>query len=100
PDRYLDLDITRQMMYLDTVTYLPDDILVKLDRASMSVSLETRLPLLDHRLVEYAWQLPLSLKMRNGQGKLVLRQVLSKYQPRQLVERPQAGCGIPTHAML
>jgi len=101
PDQYLDLpDITRQMMYLDTVTYLPDDILVKLDRASMSVSLETRLPLLDHRLVEFAWQLPLSLKIRNGQGKWVLRQVLDKYLPRELVERPKAGFAIPIHAWL
>jgi asparagine synthase (glutamine-hydrolysing) len=82
-------------MYLDCVGYLPDDILVKLDRASMGVSLETRVPLLDHRVIEFAWRLPLSLKLRRGTGKWALRQVLDKYVPRRLVERPKRGFHMP-----
>ena len=93
-------DFERQAMYLDTITYLPNDILVKLDRASMAFSLEARIPYLDHRVVEFAWRLPLEMKIRAKQGKWILRNLLQRYVPAGLIERPKMGFGIPLDTWL
>ena len=95
-----DLDAVERMMARDALGYLPDDILTKVDRAAMANSLETRVPMLDHRVVEFAFGLPLDYKLQGGRTKRILRDVLYRHVPKSLVERPKAGFAVPIDVWL
>lgn len=100
-DEWPDTDsFEHKMMAIDAQTYMTDDILVKVDRAAMANSLETRVPFLNHHIVELAWMMPLEYKIRNGEGKWLLKQVLYRHIPQELIERPKMGFGIPLHEWL
>lgn len=94
------LDDVQRMMVIDSTSYLPDDILVKVDRATMGASMESRVPFLDHRVIEFAWSLPQHFKIKRGIGKSILRDVLYKYVPKDLVDRPKMGFGVPIDSWL
>ena len=98
--RMSSLDLTEEMMYKDAMMYLPDDILTKVDRASMAASLESRAPFLDHRIIEFAWRLPLQMKAAKGEGKRLLKDLLYKYVPNELVKRPKMGFTVPIDTWL
>lgn len=101
PENLKNISITEKMMLLDQLSYLPDDVLAKVDRASMRTSLEVRAPLLDdHQTIEFSYRIPMHMKIRNGEGKWILKQLLNRYIPQALTERPKMGFGVPISSWL